>query len=97
MGAFARLAGFGGNGQYHAGQTVAGAWRSIDGGPLQRDVVTGDGEPRTNDPLSAVTLAVVYPAVVYVRAGYGDKWHSVVSKDEADAFLRAFGWELEAN
>ena len=75
----------------------AGAWRRIDGGPLQRDVVSGIGAPRTNDPLSAVTLAVVYPAVVYVRAGCGDKWYPVVSTDEADAFLRAFGWELEAN
>ena len=26
----------------------AGAWRRIDGGPLQRDVVSGIGAPRTN-------------------------------------------------
>jgi len=73
---------------------IAGAWRSIDGGPEQRDVLSGPGAAGTNDPLSAVTLAVVYPVVVYVRAGFGDKWHTVLTKDDADAFLRAFGWEL---
>ena len=73
---------------------VANAWRSIAGGPIQRDVLSGPGESPTNDPLHAVTLAVVYPDVVYVRNGYGDVWRSERTRDAADAFLREHGWRL---
>ena len=73
---------------------VAGPWRSVGGGPVQRDVLSGPGAAPNNDPLRALTLAVVYPAVVYARPRFGDDWTMVTSKDEADAFLRAHGWEL---
>jgi hypothetical protein len=56
--------------------------------------VSGPGATLTNDPLRALTLAVVYPTVVYARPRFGDDWTTVLTKDEADAFLRAHGWEL---
>jgi hypothetical protein len=75
-------------------ERVASAWRSIGGGPIQRDVVNGPGESPTSDPLRAVTLAVVYPDVVYVRASFGDPWTRWPTQAAADAFLRECGWEL---